>query len=151
MNILFICFVARFVSATNYTDNFCYTKKYFELCSKEDYLLFSPDKPTNFLSTKQSCNWKLYSDLIYYKDINYNAIKNFLHCTQTIKDKCRLATNDIVSWVNKQEENTKKCIKIYFKKYNEHCYEGTCSYAIYSPKAAVYDLPFCSADYAYFV
>ena len=53
--------------------------------------------------------------------------------------------------MNKQEENTKKCIEIYFKEYNEHCYEGTCSYAIYSPKAAVYDLPFCSPVYAYFV
>ena len=151
MNILFIFFVARFVTAKNYTDNSCYTRNYYELCSKEDSVLFSSEKPTNFPSTKQSCHWKLYSDLIYYEYINHNATKKSLNCTQTIKDRCGLAKNDIVSWINKQEKNVKKCIEIYFKEYNEHCYEGTCSYAIYSPRAAVYDLPFCSADYADFV
>ena len=133
MNILIIVFVARFATATSYSDNSCYTRKYFELCSKEDYLLFSSDKPTNFPPTKQSCHWKLYSDLIYYEYINHNTTKKILSCTQTIKNRCGLETNDIVLWVNKQEKATKKCIEIYFKEFNEHCYEGTCSYAIYSP------------------
>ena len=53
--------------------------------------------------------------------------------------------------MNKQEETTKNCIETYFKEYNEHCYEETCSYATYSSRAAVYDLPFCSADYFAFV
>ena len=144
MNILFKIFVARLAVATNYADNSCYPRNYNELCSKQDSLLFSSENPKPFPSTKQSCYWKLYSDLIYYEYINYNTSKQTLRCTETIKDRCGLAVNDIVTWMNRQEAATRKCIEAYFEEYNDRCYEESCKYAFHASRAAVYVLPFCS-------
>ena len=148
MNFVIIMLVVRIINASNfsnYTDDY---SSYYELCGEYD-LFF--EKPKTFPFTKPSCFWIQYSNLIYYEYIDFNKSTKQLSCRTFIKERCGLATSDIVLWVNKQEKNTIECIETVYKGY-KYDYEDSCNVAKERPIFYLRedDLPFCSANYAYF-
>ena len=105
MNFVIIMLVVRIINASNisnYTDDY---SNYYELCGEND-LFFK--KPNTFPFTKRSCFWIQYSNLIYYEYIHLIKSTEQLNFRTFIKERCGLATNNIVFWVNKQKKNHKK-------------------------------------------